>query len=40
MTLSDVTAFVFDEIGAFVERVDAKTAHYTPRRVEDRRMHS
>ena len=30
MTLSDVTAFVFDEKGAFVERVDAATARYTP----------
>jgi lipopolysaccharide export system permease protein len=30
MTLSDVTAFVFDENGAFQERIDAKTAKYTP----------
>jgi lipopolysaccharide export system permease protein len=30
MTLSDVTAFVFDETGAFVERIDAATAQYTP----------
>lgn len=29
-TLSDVTAFVFDEQGLFVERVDAATAHYKP----------
>ncbi|MCB1499166.1 MAG: LPS export ABC transporter permease LptG [Bauldia sp.] len=30
MTLSEVTAFVFDENGAFQERIDAKTAKYTP----------
>jgi len=30
MTLSDVTAFVFDENGAFAERIDAATARYTP----------
>jgi lipopolysaccharide export system permease protein len=29
MTLSDVTVFVFDEKGAFYERVDAPTARYT-----------
>ncbi len=29
MTLTDVTAFVFDETGAFYERVDAETAQYT-----------
>jgi lipopolysaccharide export system permease protein len=29
MTLSDVTAFVFDESGAFVERIDAAMARYT-----------
>lgn len=28
-TLSDVTAFVFDDNGAFLERVDAPTARYT-----------
>lgn len=30
MTLSDVTAFVFDENGAFAERIDAKTARFQP----------
>jgi lipopolysaccharide export system permease protein len=29
-TLSDVTAFVFDENGAFLERIDAKTARFAP----------
>ena len=30
MTLSEVTAFVFDADGAFAERIDAKTARFTP----------
>lgn len=30
MTLSEVTAFVFDESGAFFERIDAKTARFQP----------
>jgi len=30
MTLSDVTAFVFDEQGAFLERIDARTARFVP----------
>ena len=37
MTLSDVTAFVFDETGAFYERVDAADGSLHGRRVEDRR---
>ncbi len=30
MTLSDVTAFVFGDNGAFLERIDARTARFTP----------
>ncbi|HET7714451.1 MAG TPA: LptF/LptG family permease, partial [Bauldia sp.] len=30
MTLSEVTAFVFDDSGAFLERVDAPVARYQP----------
>jgi lipopolysaccharide export system permease protein len=30
MTLSEVTAFVFDDDGAFLERIDAKTARFQP----------
>lgn len=30
MTLSEVTAFVFDDEGAFLERIDAKTARFQP----------
>jgi lipopolysaccharide export system permease protein len=30
MTLTDVTAFVFDPSGAFLERIDAKTARFEP----------
>ena len=30
MTLSEVTAFVFDEDGKFLERIDAKTARFQP----------